>query len=98
MIRMKIFHQPDYFEVTVSFTLKESARANTVEVTVNIQLKHILRRIRWSAGSVELGMVESQSNYIEVVDKNVDYSYWIIFGDVFVNAGRQYRYLISVLA
>ena len=82
-------HQPDQFEVAVSFPLKATAGASTVDVAVDIELQQVGRRVSRTASVSRCSARKAKPVKIKAVNESLDEANRVIIRDVIINGLRE---------
>jgi hypothetical protein len=80
--------QPDDLEVAMAFGFQPAARPNAVEVSINVRLQQVPRRIARSARRLRLDPRKARLDEIKASDKGVDEPDRVVGSDVIVDGFR----------
>jgi len=88
--------QPYQLEIAAGFLFQLAARADAIEVAVDIQLEEVGRVIGWAPGLLEDGVLEAETCQIKRVGKGIQEADGVVLGDVLIQRLREQGQLVSV--
>jgi len=89
--------QPDHLDITVGLGFQAAAGAGAVQITVDVELQQISRRVAGTAGGFRLDAGETSCPKVETIDKGLDEPDGIFCGNVIVEGFRQQQRLRAVV-
>jgi hypothetical protein len=94
-VRLQRPQKPDDLDVAMAFGLQPPARSHAVEITVDVQLQQIARRVARPAGRLRLDPTEPGLDEIETVNEGIDKPNRIIGADAIIDRFGQKQKLIA---
>lgn len=88
-VRPQVSQQPDHFEIAMGLRLQPAARSHPVQISVNVELQKVARRIARTTGRLRHDTGKPGGGKVKPFNKRVDEPYRIVRGDVIVNRLRQ---------
>jgi hypothetical protein len=97
-VRCQPASQPHQLNVALGFALQAATRLNAVQVAVNVELQQIRRMVCGTASVCRRHTFKSQRRQVQLIDKDVDHPYRILFRHVVIKLLRKQDALCSVAA
>ena len=95
-IRLEVPEQPDHLDVAVGLGFQAPARANPVEVPINVELEQIGRIVARAPRHLRLHADEPGRTEVEPVDKGLDEPDRIVRPDIIIHRLGQQQELRAV--
>jgi hypothetical protein len=96
-VRLEVTQQPNNFDIPMRLRFQPTARADAVEVAVNVELQKICGRVAWAAGHFGLHTNETRGGEVQPVNEGVDEADGVVLADIFVQQFGQQQCLESVV-
>src|SRR5262249_16937339 len=90
--------EPHHLNVAPTLTLEPTARLNSIEIAVDVQLQQDRGMVGRPSGRLRINATETELRQIESLDKYVDCANRIIFANPILQAFREQRTLPSIRA
>jgi hypothetical protein len=97
-VRLQRPQQPDDLDVAVAFGFQPAARPHPVEISVDVKLEQIARRIAGPACRLRLDPREACLDEIEAIDEGVDEADGVVGADVIIHRLGQKKELVAFKA
>ena len=88
-VRPEPAQQPDHFKIAVRLDLQASARADTVQVAVDVQLQEIRRVVAGTPGALGPHALEARVDQVKPIDERVYETNRIVRAYIVVNSVRK---------
>src|SRR3954463_2300026 len=89
--------QPDHLDIAVGLGFQAAAGAGTVQITVDVELQQISRRVARTTRRLRHRADKPKRREVQPVDKCLDEPHRIVSSDVIVNRLRQQEQLRTVV-
>src|SRR3954462_9362882 len=89
--------QPDHLDIAVGLGFQAAAGAGTVQITVDVELQQISRRVARTTRRLRHRADKPKRREVQPVDKCLDEPHRIVSSDVIVNRLRQEEQLRTVV-
>ena len=97
-VGLQVPQQPDHLDIAVGLGFQPAARADAVQVAVNIQLQQIGRRVTRTAGLLRLDTREPCAGEVQPIDEGFDEPHRVLGADVVVQRFRQKQELVAIIS
>jgi len=94
-VRLQRPQQPHDLDVAVAFGFQPAARPHPVEISVDVELEQIARRVARPAGRLCLDAREARLDEIEAIDDGIDEADGVVGADVVVHRFWQKKKLVA---
>src|SRR3954447_20099724 len=89
--------QPDHLDIAVGLSFQAAARAGTVQITVDVELQQISRRVARTTRRLRNRADKPKRREVQPVDKGFDEPHRVVSSDIIVNRLRQQEQLRTIV-